>query len=88
MAWSGSTWWLAVSRIGALAVPLSTMYRPAEIAKVIRLADIGWLIAPARVLDIDVGERFEAALPELSGQAAGHFALRDAPYLRKRRAHR
>ena len=76
------TWWLAVSRIGALAVPLSTMYRPAEIAKVIRLADIGWLIAPARVLDIDVGERLEAALPELSGQVAGHFALRDAPYLR------
>ena len=31
-----------------------------------RLADIGLLIAPARVLDIDVGERFEAALPELS----------------------
>ena len=27
-------WWLAASRIGALAVPLSTLYTPAEIAKV------------------------------------------------------
>ena len=40
-------WWLAVSRIGAVAVPLSTMYTPAEIAKVMRLADIGLLVAPA-----------------------------------------
>ena len=39
-------WWLAVSRIGALAVPLSTLYAPAEIAKVVRLADVGLLIAP------------------------------------------
>lgn len=30
-------WWLAASRIGALVVPLSTMYTPAEVAKVVRL---------------------------------------------------
>ena len=48
------TWWLAVSRIGALAVPLSTMYTPAEIAKVLRLADIALLVAPVEGLDIDV----------------------------------
>ena len=75
-------WWLAVSRIGALAVPLSTMYKPAELAKVLRLADVGLLVAPSKVLDIDVAERFEAALPELSGQRAGQLALRAAPYLR------
>ena len=40
-------WWLALSRIGALVVPLSTLYAPAEIAKVLRLADIAMLIAPA-----------------------------------------
>ena len=50
-------WWLAVSRIGALAVPLSTLYAPAEIAKVVRLADVALLIAPTRVLNIDVAER-------------------------------
>lgn len=76
------TWWLAISRIGAVAVPLSTMYTPAEIAKVLRLADIGLLIAPPQVLKIDVAERLEAALPGLAGQAAGRLGLTAAPYLR------
>ncbi|CRZ14269.1 class I adenylate-forming enzyme family protein [Mycolicibacterium neworleansense] len=77
------TWWLAVSRIGAVAVPLSTLYTPAEIAKVLRLADIGLLIAPSAVLNIDVADRLEAALPELAGQSTSRLALRAAPYLRR-----
>ncbi|MDQ2635976.1 MAG: acyl--CoA ligase [Actinomycetota bacterium] len=76
-------WWLAVSRIGALAVPLSTLYTPAEIAKVSRLADIALLIAPDRVLGIDVAERFETAWPQLCDQAGGRLALAAAPYLRR-----
>jgi acyl-CoA synthetase (AMP-forming)/AMP-acid ligase II len=76
-------WWLAASRIGALAVPLSTLYTPAEIAKVARLADIAILIAPTRVLSIDVAERFETAWPELAGQQHGPLALTAAPYLRR-----
>lgn len=76
------TWWLAASRIGALAVPLSTLYTPAEIAKVLRLADVGLLVAPAQVLKIDVAERFEAALPGLADQRAGRLRLAAAPYLR------
>lgn len=78
-----ATWWLAVSRIGAVAVPLSTMYKPAEIAKVLRLADIALLVAPSRILEFDVAERFEAALPELAGQSTKRLALRAAPYLRR-----
>ena len=76
-------WWLAVSRIGALAVPLSTMYAPAELAKVLRLADIGLLVAPGRVLAIDVAERFEAAVPELISQSSSRLAMRAVPYLRR-----
>ena len=76
-------WWLALSRIGAVAVPLSTLYAPAEIAKVARLADIGLLIAPGQVLGIDVAERLEAALPELVGQQADRLAIGAAPYLRR-----
>ncbi|SEH77303.1 Acyl-CoA synthetase (AMP-forming)/AMP-acid ligase II [Mycolicibacterium rutilum] len=76
-------WWLAVTRIGALAVPLSTLYTPAEIAKVARLADIAVLIAPDRVLDIDVAERLEAAWPELRTQEPSRLALPGAPYLRR-----
>ena len=75
-------WWLAASRIGALVVPLSTLYTPAEIAKVLRLADVALLIAPPTVLGVDVAEKFEAALPELAGQGTGHLAVRAAPYLR------
>ena len=76
-------WWLALSRIGALVVPLSTLYAPAEIAKVLRLADIGTLIAPAGVLGTDVGARFEAALPELRHQDPDALSLTAAPYLRR-----
>ena len=76
-------WWLAVSRIGAVAVPLSTMYAPAELAKVLRLADIGVLVAPGTVLDIDVPERLEAAVPELTDQTGDTLFLRAAPYLRR-----
>ena len=81
-------WWLAVSRIGALAVPLSTLYAPAELAKVLRLADIGLLVAPHRVLDIDVAERFEAAMPELTTQSSSRLALRCGPLPASHRAHR
>ena len=77
------TWWLAVSRVGAVAVPLSTMYRPAEIAKVIRLADVALLIAPAQILDIDVVARLEEALPELSRCDDPRLALTEAPFLRR-----
>ena len=67
------TWWLAASRIGAVVVPLSTLYAPAEIAKVLRLADIAMLIAPTQVLSIDVAARFEEALPGLAEQSAGRI---------------
>lgn len=76
-------WWLALSRIGALTIPLSTLYTPAEIAKVLRLADIGLLVAPATVLGIDVAERFEAALPGLVDQPTVALALPATPYLRR-----
>ncbi len=77
------TWWLAASRIGALAVPMSTMYRPAEIAKVVRLADIGLLVAPAQVVGIDVSQRLEAAFAELATQHGERLALPGAPFLRR-----
>lgn len=76
------TWWLAVSRIGAIAVPLSTLYRPAEIAKVVRLADIALLVAPCRVLNIDVTETMEAAFPELTRHGSPRLEIVAAPYLR------
>lgn len=77
------SWWLAVSRIGAVAVPLSTMYRPLELAKVLRLADVAMLIAPPQVLDIDVVGRLREALPGLDEQHDPRITLREAPFLRR-----
>lgn len=77
------TWWLAISRIGAVAVPLSTMYAPAEIRKVLRLADIQLLIAPGRILATETAETFEAALPGLGRATAGQLQIPDTPYLRE-----
>ncbi|PRC59466.1 long-chain fatty acid--CoA ligase, partial [Mycobacterium sp. ITM-2017-0098] len=59
-----------------------TMYRPAEIAKVVRLADVALLVGPTRVLDIDVVDRLESALPELGGHRSQRLHLADAPFLR------
>jgi acyl-CoA synthetase (AMP-forming)/AMP-acid ligase II len=76
-------WWLAASRIGALVVPLSTMYTAAELGKVLRLADVELLVGPAQVLAIDVADRFEAALPGLADQTADRIQLPAAPFLRR-----
>ncbi|MFC8047482.1 class I adenylate-forming enzyme family protein [Nocardia sp. NPDC057353] len=76
-------WWLAVSRIGAVAVPLSTLYPPAELGKVIRLADIGVLVAPPDVLGAPTAERLEAALPGLAAAPTPLLSLPTAPYLRR-----
>jgi hypothetical protein len=42
---------------------------------VLRLSDIGLLVAPNEVLNIDVAERLEAALPDLAGQSAGRLTV-------------
>ena len=76
-------WFLALSRIGVVVVPLSTLYTAAELAKVLRLADIAVLVAPDTVLRIDVEDLLEAALPGLDDQSGGIVALPAAPYLRR-----
>jgi acyl-CoA synthetase (AMP-forming)/AMP-acid ligase II len=79
-------WWLAAARIGAVAVPLSTFYRPAELATVVRLADVAVLVAPQRVLDTDAdttAARLESTFPDLVGQHPNGLALVRAPYLRR-----
>jgi acyl-CoA synthetase (AMP-forming)/AMP-acid ligase II len=59
-------WWLAAARIGALTAPLSTFYAPAELARVLRLADVDTLIAPPAILKTETAARLEAALPGLA----------------------
>ena len=84
-------WWLAVSRIGAVVVPLSTLYTPAEIAKVVRLADIGAAGRPDRVLDDRRRRAIRSALPGVSGPDGAECRARaalTAPLPAPHRAHR
>lgn len=74
--------WLAVTRIGALFAPLSTAYKPAELAKVLRFADIHTLLMPASMFGRDRTAYVEEALGDLSGQEAGRLKLASHPFLR------
>jgi acyl-CoA synthetase (AMP-forming)/AMP-acid ligase II len=84
---NGRDWvvaWHAVSRIGAVAVLLSTFAKPRELAFMLRHADVRTLLAQGRFLRIDFVERLEAALPELAGQGdPANLRLVGAPYLRQ-----
>jgi acyl-CoA synthetase (AMP-forming)/AMP-acid ligase II len=77
-------WWAAISRVGAVAVPLSTFLQPAELARVVRHGDLHGLVGARRFLQKDFESIITAALPSLQ-QAAGsdeQMALPEAPFLR------
>lgn len=73
--------WFAIARIGAVAVPISTLSSAAEIARVLVHADVQLLIATDRYLSHDYTARIAQALPALAGQQAP-LRLTAAPYLR------
>ncbi|MCJ2178826.1 class I adenylate-forming enzyme family protein [Novosphingobium album (ex Hu et al. 2023)] len=72
----------AISRIGAIAVPVSTMIRANELVRVLRQSDVQGLILNRTMLGKDYVERILEALPELEGQESGSLRLARAPYLR------
>jgi acyl-CoA synthetase (AMP-forming)/AMP-acid ligase II len=73
---------LAVTRIGAVAVPLSTFLRGDELRRAIVDTDIELLLAPADLLGRRIGDELEDLWPELRASAATHLSLRNAPALR------
>ena len=72
----------AIARIGAIAIPISTMIRANELVRVLRQSDVGGLIVQRRMLGYDYVERLCEALPELREQAGPDLRLAAAPYLR------
>jgi len=72
----------AVSRIGAVAVPISTMIRANELVRVLRQSDVQGLVLQRTMLGKDLPERVLDALPELDGQESGALRLARVPYLR------
>jgi acyl-CoA synthetase (AMP-forming)/AMP-acid ligase II len=75
--------WLAALRIGALVMPLSTIYRPAELRQVLHIGDVNTLLAPRTLLGRDLATYLEDAVPALSAHRGDGPLLLDAmPSLR------
>lgn len=72
----------AISRIGAIAVPISTMIRAAELVRVLRQSDIQGLILQREMLGKDYPQRVCEALPELAEAGEGPLYISAVPYLR------
>jgi acyl-CoA synthetase (AMP-forming)/AMP-acid ligase II len=73
---------MAITRIGAIAVPLSTLYQAPELRWVLRHADIDVLFIRDRYLNHDYVARLEEALPSLAQQDTTRLFLPEAPHLR------
>ncbi len=71
----------ALGRIGAVAIPLSTLLKADELVRVLRQADLHGLVVQRRLLGHDNFARLCAALPEL-GASGPDLRLERAPYLR------
>ena len=61
--------WFAITRIGAVAVPLNTFYKGSELAWTARHADLRAILAWSRFRNHDFLARLEEALPGLARQA-------------------
>jgi acyl-CoA synthetase (AMP-forming)/AMP-acid ligase II len=71
----------AIARIGAIAVPISTLIKANELVRVLRQSDIGGLIVQRRLLGHDYVQRVCDALPGLRTDSP-ELRLAQAPYLR------
>jgi acyl-CoA synthetase (AMP-forming)/AMP-acid ligase II len=73
--------WLAITRIGAVAVPISTFSSAPEVRALSRHADLALLISTDGFLGHDYVARYEQSFPGVTAQQAP-FRLPDAPFLR------
>ena len=75
--------WIAINRIGAVAVTLSTFFSARELAYGVRHADVSILLCAANYLRHDYAARLEEGFPELAGaDGTQPLALSEAPFLR------
>ncbi len=82
---TGPEWavaFLAVTRIGALAMPFSTIYRPAELRRSMRVGDVAVLLTSGTMLGKDHETYLEEAVPGLADAEPGRFRDPELPYLR------
>jgi acyl-CoA synthetase (AMP-forming)/AMP-acid ligase II len=83
---NGPEWivaWLAVSRIGAIAVTLSTLFSARELGHVLCDADVAVLLTANTYLRHDYIVRLEDALPALTVAGSSTIAIECCPFLRQ-----
>ena len=82
---NGPDWvvaWLAVTRIGALLVPINTFFQKRELGWILRHSDVQILLTARSFLSHDYVERLEACVPELSKCSHSELWLPSLPSLR------
>lgn len=72
----------AAARIGAVAVPISTMIRANELVRVLRQSDVHGLFVQREMLGKDYVQRLCEALPDLASGTSPDLRIAAAPYLR------
>jgi acyl-CoA synthetase (AMP-forming)/AMP-acid ligase II len=75
--------WLAAARIGAVAAPLSTFSTAAELAVLLRGADVALLLAASSYRSHDYVAALRAAIPALDLSAAPPLFAESLPVLRR-----
>lgn len=75
-------WFAAAARIGAIAIPISTMIRANELVRVLRQSDVQFLYVQREQLGKDYVERLCEALPELREAASAELRIARVPYFR------
>jgi acyl-CoA synthetase (AMP-forming)/AMP-acid ligase II len=75
--------WLAAARIGAVSVPLSTFSTSAELATLLRNADVAVLLAATAYRSHDYVATLAAAVPELDLGHAPPLLVPSTPILRR-----
>jgi acyl-CoA synthetase (AMP-forming)/AMP-acid ligase II len=73
----------ATMRIGGIAVLLSTLARPPELAHMIRTADVDTLLMADRFLSSDYVAILQTAFPTLQGNGGKRLLVAEAPFLRR-----
>jgi acyl-CoA synthetase (AMP-forming)/AMP-acid ligase II len=81
----GTDWvvaWLAIARIGAIGMPFSTSYKPAELRKALRFGDVDTLLMPSIMFGQDHLAYIEAAVPGLAEAGPEPLRIPALPFLR------
>jgi acyl-CoA synthetase (AMP-forming)/AMP-acid ligase II len=74
---------MAITRIGAVAVPVNTFFLGHELGWLLRDADIEVVLTVDRLLTIDYAERLEEAVPGLADASSPTLRVASHPFLRR-----